>query len=76
MRTNNLSLPITLSTAENLGFSPDGRNRYVPVRVPLAAAGCDPKLRRMEFLVGTGKSGLGLCRGPIANILGFDLSST
>ena len=48
-----LSLPKTLSTTENRGFSPDGRNRDVPIRVPLATAGCDLQLRRMEFLVGT-----------------------
>ncbi len=48
-----LSLPITLPTAENLGSSPDGRNRHLPVRKPLTTAGCDQKLRRMEFLVGT-----------------------
>ena len=48
-----VSLPKTLSTAENLRLSPDGRNRDVPIRVPLAIAGCDLQLRRMEFLVGT-----------------------
>ncbi len=59
-----LSLPKILSTAENLGFSSDGRNRDVPIRVHLATAGCDLQLRRMEFLVGTGAlRGCGRCHG-------------
>ncbi len=55
LRRANLSLLITQSTAGSLGFAPDGRNRDVPIRVPLPATACDLELRRMELLADTGQ---------------------
>ncbi len=48
-----LSVPKTLSTAESLKCSPDRRDRDGAARGPATGVRFDPKIRRMEYFVGT-----------------------